>query len=68
MTAEPRTEWQYCNAMFGVVTNVIQTITGRTLGSVLKEWIWEPLGMRSTTFTVPDEKGSKTGERILLES
>jgi hypothetical protein len=45
--------------MFGVVTNVIQTITGRTLGSVLKEWIWEPLGMRSTTFTVPDEKGSR---------
>lgn len=53
MTAEPRVEWQYCNVMYGVVTDLIQTITGRKLESVLKEWLWEPLGMCSTTFTVP---------------
>ena len=53
MTAEPRVEWQYCNVMYAVVTDLIQTITGRRLESVLREWLWEPLGMRSTTFTVP---------------
>lgn len=53
ITAEPRVEWQYCNVMYGVITDFIQTVTGRSLESVLKQWLWEPLGMRSTTFTIP---------------
>ena len=56
MTAEPRVEWQYCNVMYAVITDLIQTITGRPLESVLRDWIWEPLGMRSTTFTIPSTK------------
>ena len=60
MTAEPRVEWQHCNVMYGVVTDLIQTITGRALESVLREWIWEPLGMRSTTFTIPSMEDKST--------
>lgn len=62
MTAEPRVEWQYCNVMYGVVTDFIQTVTGRSLESVLQEWFWKPLGMRSTTFTIPSAKA--TGSRL----
>lgn len=48
MTAEPRTTYQYCNMMFVVASHVIETLTGRFLGDLLKERIWNPLGMRST--------------------
>ncbi|TAQ87178.1 hypothetical protein B7494_g4491 [Chlorociboria aeruginascens] len=48
LTAELRTKWQYCNMMYQVISHVIETLTGRWLGDVLKEKIWTPLGMNST--------------------
>lgn len=55
LNAAPRTKWQYCNQMFVAATHVIQTLTnGRWLGDVLREWVWEPLGMKSTYFSLPD--------------
>lgn len=55
LNAAPRTKWQYCNQMYVVATHVIETLTGgRWLGDVLREWIWAPLGMRSTYFSLPD--------------
>lgn len=55
LNAPPRTKWQYCNQMYVVATHVVETLTGgRWLGDVLREWIWEPLGMRSTYFSLPD--------------
>lgn len=51
---EPRTEWKYCNLMFMVVSHVIETVTQRWLGDLLKEWIWEPLEMRGTYFSLED--------------
>lgn len=51
----PRTKWQYCNQMYVTATHVIQTLTGgQWLGDLLKEWIWTPLGMKSTYFSLPD--------------
>ncbi|KND87177.1 D-aminopeptidase [Tolypocladium ophioglossoides CBS 100239] len=47
-TAEPRVKFQYCNLMFVTLSHVIETITGKWLGDVLKENIWSPLGMDST--------------------
>lgn len=54
LNAAPRTTWQYCNQMFVVAGHVIQTLTGRWLGDVLRSWIWEPLGMHSTYFSLED--------------
>jgi CubicO group peptidase (beta-lactamase class C family) len=48
LTAEPRTKFQYCNQMYGVASHVIETLTGKWLGDVLKERIWGPLKMKST--------------------
>lgn len=50
MTAEPRVKWQYCNLMFTTLSHVVETITGRWLGDVLRETIWGPLGMNATYF------------------
>jgi CubicO group peptidase (beta-lactamase class C family) len=54
LAAPPRTRWQYCNHMYGVLSHAIETLTGRWLGHVLKDWIWEPLGMKSTYFSLED--------------
>ena len=53
MTAEPRTTWQYCNLMYAVITDLLETITGQKLETILADNFWKPLGMSSTTFTLP---------------
>lgn len=58
MTAEPRTIFQYCNIMFGVITDLIETVRGQKLETVLRQNFWEPLGMASTTFTMPQSHDS----------
>jgi CubicO group peptidase (beta-lactamase class C family) len=50
MTAEPRTTFQYCNLMYGVVTDLLETLTGLKLETILREKFWDPLGMASTSF------------------
>lgn len=59
MTAEPRTKYQYCNAMYGVATHVIETVTGRKLGDLMREWIWKPLGMDSTFLNLESAKNAE---------
>jgi CubicO group peptidase (beta-lactamase class C family) len=55
LTAGLRTTFQYCNLMFVVASHVVETLTGVWLGDVLKERIWEALGMKSTVcfFSIP---------------
>lgn len=53
MTYEPRTMWQYCNLMYVVVTDLLQTITGLQLETILVNQFWKPLGMASTSFALP---------------
>ena len=60
MTAQPRTRWQYCNMMYAVITDLIQTVTGTDLEDYLRKEIWEPLGMLSTTFQIPSDEDEKS--------
>ncbi|KAK3657605.1 hypothetical protein LTR56_002380 [Elasticomyces elasticus] len=55
MTAQPRTTWQYCNLMFAVITDVLESITGKALEDLLRDKFWKPLGMLSTSFTIPSD-------------
>lgn len=48
LSVEPRTEFHYCNLMYVVLSHVIETLTGKWLGHVIKEHIWKPLGMNAT--------------------
>ncbi|KAF3054971.1 hypothetical protein GL218_07608 [Daldinia childiae] len=54
MVSEPRVVWRYCNLMYMVAAHVIQTLTGEWLGAVMRERIWEPLGMEATYLSVED--------------
>lgn len=57
MTAEPRTTFQYCNIMYAVVTDLLETLTGLKLETILREKFWKPLGMASTSFDPADAEG-----------
>ena len=50
LAAEPRQASYYCNLMYATLSHVVETVTGRWLGQVLREVIWAPLGMDSTFF------------------
>ncbi|KAI8681328.1 Beta-lactamase domain-containing protein [Fusarium keratoplasticum] len=79
LSEEPRVKFQYCNLMYGVLSHVIETVTGKSLGEVMREFIFEPLGMTSTYFSLDDAKASpkhlsagyywdeKTGKYVLVE-
>ncbi|KAG4418237.1 hypothetical protein IFR04_008595 [Cadophora malorum] len=54
MTEEPRVRFQYCNMMYVVAGHVISTLTGKSLEEFLKERVWGPLGMKSTSFSNED--------------
>lgn len=60
MTAQPRTQWQYCNMMYGVITDLLQVITGKHLEALLREKFWLPLGMLSTTFKIPSDEPERS--------
>ena len=63
LTAEPRTKFQYCNMMFVTVAVALEAVTGQWLGDFLRERIWEPLGMETTFFALPDaQKAVKDGK------
>ncbi|OTB11185.1 hypothetical protein K445DRAFT_68866 [Daldinia sp. EC12] len=54
MASEPRVRWRYCNLMYMVASHAIQKLTGQWLGTVMRERIWEPLGMEGTYMSVEE--------------
>lgn len=49
-TAEPGTAYTYSNSNYLVVGMMLQAATGRTMGDLLTERVFEPAGMSKTTF------------------
>lgn len=51
---EPRVKWEYCNLMFTAVSHAIETVTRTPMKLLLRRWIWKPLGMDETFYTLAD--------------
>ena len=60
-TAEPRTEWQYCNLMYAAVGRCLESLTKMPLEKILRQNFWKPLGMQSTTFNVSEAANPTNG-------
>lgn len=58
---EIRAEFEYCNIMFSAVAHAIQTVTGEWMGDLLRKWIWEPLGMTETFYSLDDASACRSG-------
>jgi hypothetical protein len=64
LTAAPRALFQYCNNMYAVMTDMLQTLLGQDLETVFQNNFWEPLGMSSTTFTNPLDVGGEESHHL----
>ncbi|MBU9713218.1 beta-lactamase family protein [Bacillus tamaricis] len=51
----PGSQWRY-GFSHDVLGALIEVVSGKTLGEFLEEEIFEPLGMRDTSFRLPEEK------------
>ncbi|KND94311.1 hypothetical protein TOPH_00768 [Tolypocladium ophioglossoides CBS 100239] len=58
LSLEPRVEWHYCNLMYVTLSHVIESLTGKWLGDVMKDLIWDPLGMKTTYMNLDDAKNA----------
>ncbi|KAL4884505.1 beta-lactamase/transpeptidase-like protein [Aspergillus karnatakaensis] len=58
LTAEIRTESQYCNLMYITAAYLVESVTGHSLDSFLHENIWSVLGMTSTTLDLSAAKAA----------
>jgi CubicO group peptidase (beta-lactamase class C family) len=57
----PGTWFQYSRAT-DVLGAVVEVVSGRTLGEFLRERIFEPLGMKDTSFNVPRDQWGRVAE------
>jgi CubicO group peptidase (beta-lactamase class C family) len=60
---QPGTTWDYG---FGLDLTglIVERLTGQTLGQVMKERIWNPLGMIDTSFQIPAEKVARYAKTL----
>ncbi|MBL9192646.1 MAG: beta-lactamase family protein [Opitutaceae bacterium] len=50
MTSEPGTTWRYCQSGINTVGRVIEVVSGQSFDAFLQQRLFEPLGMKHTTF------------------
>lgn len=52
---QPGSKWEYSIGI-DVIGRVIEVITGESLDKVFQDWVFDPLGMVDTAFSVPADK------------
>ena len=55
LSSEPGEAYHYCNVGFQVMGAILEKVTGRKASDLMRERIFDPLGMTDATF-YPDEK------------
>jgi len=58
---EPGTRWHYSVAV-DVQARLVEVLSGLSFGEFLRKRIFEPLGMRDTSFVVPEDKRSRLAQ------
>ncbi len=47
---EPGARWEYCQSSINTLARVVEVVSGRSFPDFLKERLFDPLGMKDTTF------------------
>ncbi len=63
---EPGSVWEYGRAT-DVLGRVLELASGQTLGNYLQTWIFEPLGMVDTGFSVPPQNQHRIAEPFVRD-
>ena len=56
---EPGTRWEYCQSGINTLGRVVEVVSGKTLPEFFRERIFEPLGMKDTTFYPTQEQAAR---------
>ena len=59
----PGQEMSYCNHGYVLVGEIIRRVSGRSLARLAEERIFEPLGMKDTTYVVPESRQQRVVKR-----
>ena len=63
---QPGSTFEYSTS-FEMLGAVIERVTEQRLGAYLKHAIWDPLGMKDTSFVVPASKASRIAEPFRID-
>ncbi|MBU3741200.1 MAG: hypothetical protein FGM24_02825 [Candidatus Kapabacteria bacterium] len=61
----PGNGWQYCNTNYFLAGLIATKVTGKTLGSLFRNYIYEPLGLEQTFLGVEDSLRGDVAHRWL---
>jgi CubicO group peptidase (beta-lactamase class C family) len=77
MQFEPGTKWSYCQSGINVGSRIVEIVSGKSFDAFLQERVFDPLGMKHTTFyptrkpkvqrVVAYRKDSATGKLIAVD-
>ncbi len=56
MQFEPGAKWQYCQSGINAAARVVEVVSGRSFDQFVQERLFDPLGMKDTTFYPSDEQ------------
>jgi len=59
MQFEPGEKWQYCQSGINAAARIVEVVSGMTFDTFLQERLFDPLGMKDTTFYPMEELGSR---------
>ncbi len=60
----PGSEWRYSNIGYVVIQLLLEDLTGNPLPRLMREIVFEPLGMKTSTFLYPLEAGLRKREAL----
>ena len=63
---QPGSTWEY-SLSTDLLGRVLESITNQTLGALLEERLFKPLGMKDTSFLVPAVKASRLAEPFRID-
>jgi CubicO group peptidase (beta-lactamase class C family) len=60
----PGTKWQYSNIGFVVIQQILEDVTGKPYNQIAQEAVFQPLGMKNSTFSYPLRQDLKSREAM----
>lgn len=64
LTIPPGTEQRYCDYAFEMVGEIVRRVSGESLADFARERLFEPLGMKDTTYIVPESESHRVVKRL----
>ena len=62
---EPGTRWQYSNIGYVVIQQILEDVLHKPFAQIAKETLFDPLGMKHSTFAYPLEPEQQANEAVL---